>query len=227
MDPIVSSTKKVAASILSADFSRLGEEVQAVEKAGVDYIHVDVMDGHFVPNITLGPMIVRALHRATSLPLDVHLMITNPDFFLPDFIQAGSHILTVHVEATPHIHRTLMEIKKKGVRAGASINPGTPLNLLEPILDWIDLALVMTVNPGFGGQEFISGMMRKIEELRRVIDQRKLPVELSVDGGVNLENIGRVARAGADVLVTGSALFKTGDYQKTIRSLREQIHSSP
>jgi ribulose-phosphate 3-epimerase len=227
MDPMVSSTKKIAASILSADFSRLGEEVQAVEKAGVDYIHVDVMDGHFVPNITLGPMIVRALQRATSLPLDVHLMITNPDFFLPDFIQAGSHILTVHVEATAHIHRTLMEIKKKGVRAGVSINPGTSLHLLEPLLDWIDLALVMTVNPGFGGQEFISGMMRKIEELRRMIDQRKLPIELSVDGGVNLENIGRVARAGADVLVTGSALFKAGDYQKTIRSLREQINLSP
>jgi ribulose-phosphate 3-epimerase len=172
-------------------------------------------------------MIVRALHRVTSLPLDVHLMIANPDFFLPDFIQAGSHILTVHVEATAHIHRTLMEIKKKGVRAGASINPGTPLHLLEPLLDWVDLVLVMTVNPGFGGQEFISGMMRKIEELRRVIDQRKLPVELSVDGGVNLENIGRVARAGADVLVTGSALFKTDDYQKTIRALREQIHLSP
>ncbi len=218
--------KKISASILSADFSRLGEEVKAVERAGVDYLHVDVMDGHFVPNITIGPMVVEALRKVTSLPLDVHLMIEQPDLFLPDFIQAGSHLITVHVEATPHIHRTLMEIKNRGLRAGVSINPGTSLYLLEPTLEFVDLVLVMTVNPGFGGQKFIPSMMEKIENIRRTIDRRKLPVELSVDGGINLENIGPVAQAGADVLVTGSAVFKTADYGQTLAAMRDEIRKA-
>jgi ribulose-phosphate 3-epimerase len=153
-------------------------------------------------------------------------MIDNPDFFLSDFIEAGSHLITVHVEATAHIHRTLTEIKNRGLRAGVSINPGTSLALLEPILDWIDLALVMTVNPGFGGQKFIPSMMSKIGDLRRMIDQRGLAIELSVDGGINMENIGRVARAGADVLVSGSALFKTPDYARTVGALREEIRKA-
>jgi len=218
--------KKISASILSADFSRLGEEVKAVERAGVDYLHVDVMDGHFVPNITIGPMVVEAIRKVTSLPLDVHLMIDHPDLFLSDFIQAGSHLITVHVEATAHIHRTLMEIKNRSLRAGVSINPGTSLHLLEPILDFIDLVLVMTVNPGFGGQKFIPSMMGKIENLRHTIDRRKLPIELFVDGGVNLENIGQVARAGADVLVAGSAVFKTADYGKTVAAMRDEIRKA-
>jgi len=218
--------KKISASILSADFSRLGEEVKAVERAGVDYLHVDVMDGHFVPNITIGPMVVEAIRKVTSLPLDVHLMIDHPDLFLSDFIQAGSHLITVHVEATAHIHRTLMEIKNRSLRAGVSINPGTSLHLLEPILDFIDLVLVMTVNPGFGGQKFIPSMMGKIENLRHTIDRRKLPIELFVDGGVNLENIGQVARAGADVLVAGSAVFKTADYGKTVADMRDEIRKA-
>lgn len=216
-------TKKIAPSILSADFSRLGEEVKAVEKAGADYIHVDIMDGHFVPNITAGPLVVEALHRTTSLPLDVHLMIQNPDPFLLDFIEAGADILTVHVEAVVHLHRTLTEIRKKGALAGVSLNPATPLCLLEPSLEYADLILVMTVNPGFGGQEFIPSMLSKIEQLRRLIDKKGWTLELEVDGGIKVENIGQVAKAGADVLVSGSAIFKTDDYRQTIAAMREEI----
>lgn len=219
-------TKKIAPSILSADFSRLGEEVKAVEKAGADYIHVDIMDGHFVPNITAGPLIVEALRRTTSLPLDVHLMIQNPDQFLADFIGAGVDILTVHVEAVVHLHRTLTEIKKKGVSAGVSLNPATPLCLVEPALEYADLVLVMTVNPGFGGQDFIPSVLPKIEQLRRLIDKKGLTLELEVDGGIKVENIGQVAKAGADVFVSGSGIFKTGDYRKTIAEMREQIQQN-
>jgi ribulose-phosphate 3-epimerase len=222
MNSLRGSTK-LSASILSADFGRLGEEVKDMENAGVDYIHVDVMDGHFVPNLTIGPMVVKAIAQATSLPLDVHLMIENPDRLIPEFIQAGSHMITVHAEATCHIHRTLMEIKNRGCKAGVSINPGSPLCLLDPILDSIDLALIMTVNPGFGGQTFIPGMLGKIERLRRQIDESRRPIELFVDGGINLENIAQIAKAGADVIIMGSALFKADDYRKAVSALRAKM----
>jgi len=214
---------KISPSILSADFSRLKEEVQAVEKAGADYIHVDVMDGHFVPNITIGPMIVESLRKMTSLPLDVHLMIQNPDEFLTAFVEAGAGILTVHVEACPHLHRTLTEIKKRGARAGVSLNPATPLCLIEPALEYADLVLVMTVNPGFGGQEFIPAMLPKIKQLRSLIDRKGWNLELEVDGGIKVDNIGAVAKAGAQVFVSGSGIFKTSDYGKTITAMREEI----
>ena len=218
--------KKISPSILSADFSRLAEEVKAMEKAGADSIHVDVMDGHFVPNITVGPLIVETVHRITSLPLDVHLMIQNPDDFLESFIEAGANILTIHVEAVVHLHRTLTEIKKKGALAGISLNPATPLCAIEPALEYADLALVMTVNPGFGGQEFIPSILPKIEQLRRLIDEKGWKLELEVDGGIKIENIGQVAKAGADVFVSGSGLFKTADYGKTITTMRNQIEQS-
>lgn len=214
---------KISPSILSADFSRLKEEVQAVEKAGADYIHVDVMDGHFVPNITIGPMIVESLRKMTSLPLDVHLMIQNPDEFLTAFVEAGAGILTVHVEACPHLHRTLTEIKKRGARAGVSLNPATPLCLIEPALEYADLVLVMTVNPGFGGQEFIPAMLPKIKQLRSLIDRKGWTLDLEVDGGIKVDNIGAVAKAGADVFVSGSGIFKTSDYGKTITAMRKEI----
>jgi len=218
--------KKIAPSILSADFSRLGEEVKAVEKAGADYLHVDIMDGHFVPNITIGPFVVEALRRITSLPLDVHLMIQKPDDFLEAFIRAGADILTIHVEADLYLHRTLTEIRKKGARAGISLNPTTPLGMIEPALEYADLVLVMTVHPGFGGQEFIPSVVPKIRDLRGLIDKKGFALELEVDGGIKVENIALVAEAGADVFVSGSGIFKTKDYQKTIAEMRKGIAKS-
>jgi ribulose-phosphate 3-epimerase len=223
---ILEARKKISPSVLSADFSRLGEEVQAAEKAGADYIHVDIMDGHFVPNITVGPLVVEALRKITRLPLDVHLMIQNPDPFLVDFIKAGADILTVHVEAVVHLHRTLLEIKEKGALAGVSLNPATALCVLEPALEYADLVLVMTVDPGFGGQEFLPTLLPKIEQLRRMIDQKSRRLELEVDGGIKVENIGQVAKAGADVFVSGSGIFKTDDYAKTISEMRRQIREN-
>ena len=223
---ILEPKKKISPSILSADFSRLGEEVKAAEKAGADYIHVDIMDGHFVPNITVGPLVVEALRKITRLPLDVHLMVQNPDPFLADFIRAGADILTVHVEAVVHLHRTLMEIKEKGALAGVSLNPATALCVLEPALEYADLVLVMTVNPGFGGQEFIPTMLPKIVQLRRMIDQKGRRLELEVDGGIKVENIGQVAKAGADVFVSGSGIFKTKDYGETIAEMRQQVQKN-
>jgi len=211
---------KIAPSILSADFARLGDEVKAVAEAGADYIHVDVMDGHFVPNITIGPLVVDGLRKVTDTPFDVHLMIENPDLYIPEFAKAGSDIITVHQEAVPHLHRTVQLIKSLGKKAGVSINPATPVDTLEVILDDIDLVLVMTVNPGFGGQSFIEACLPKIEALRRMIDQRRLKVELEVDGGVKADNINRVADAGADVFVAGSAVFNSADYRSTIAALR-------
>lgn len=211
---------KIAPSILSADFSRLGEEIRAIEAGGADYVHVDVMDGHFVPNITIGPLVVEAARKVTNLSLDVHLMIENPDRYIPDFAKAGADILTVHQETVPHLHRTVQLIRSLGKKAGVSINPATPVSTLDLILDDLDLVLVMSVNPGFGGQSFIPSCLGKITALRRMIAERGLKVELEVDGGVKTDNIGRIVAAGADVLVAGSAVFGTDDYRETIAALK-------
>jgi ribulose-phosphate 3-epimerase len=224
--PASQSLKKIAPSILSADFNRLAEEVIAVEQAGADYIHVDVMDGHFVPNLTIGPPVIASLRRVTSLPLDVHLMIQDPDTFLEPFLVAGADILTVHVEASVHLHRTLAEIRKRGARAGLTLNPATPLCLIEPAMEWADLILVMTVNPGFGGQEFIPATLPKVERVRQWIDEKGLKAELEVDGGIKVENIGLLAKAGADVFVSGSEIFKRDDYGQTITAMREKIRQA-
>jgi len=213
---------KIAPSILSADFARLGEEVQAVARGGADYIHVDVMDGHFVPNLTIGPLVVAAVRKVTDLPLDVHLMIENPDRYIADFANAGADIITVHQEAAPHLHRTVQMIKNLGKKAGVSINPATPAATLDVILDELDLVLVMTVNPGFGGQGFIASGLAKIAALRQEIDRRGLTVELEVDGGVKTDNIGRIAAAGANVFVAGSAVFGAADYAAAIAELRRR-----
>ena len=217
---------KIAPSILSADFSRLAEEVQAVDRAGADYIHVDVMDGHFVPNITIGPLVVDALRKVTDKPLDVHLMIENPDLYIADFAKAGADIITVHQEAVPHLHRTVQLIKSLGKQAGVSLNPATPVETLDVILDQLDLVLVMSVNPGFGGQAFISSALDKIRALRQRITQRGLATELHVDGGIKVDNIREVVAAGADVLVAGSAVFHSNDYAATITALRERAVST-
>ncbi|MBW2451403.1 MAG: ribulose-phosphate 3-epimerase [Deltaproteobacteria bacterium] len=212
---------KIAPSILSADFACLGKEVSAVDLAGADYIHVDVMDGHFVPNITIGPPVVQALRQVTQKPLDVHLMIEAPDRFIPSFAEAGADIITVHQEAAPHLHRTIQLIKGFGKKAGVSINPATPLETLDVILGELDLVLVMSVNPGFGGQAFIPSALEKVRQLRQRINNRGLSIELEVDGGINLGNIRDVVAAGADVLVAGSAVFKTNNYQETIQAFRK------
>ena len=217
---------KISPSILSADFSRLGEDVQAVDRAGADYIHIDVMDGHFVPNITIGPLVVEALRKVTAKPLDVHLMIENPDLYISDFAKAGADIITVHQEAVPHLHRTLQLIKSLGKKAGVSLNPATPVETLDVILDELDLVLIMSVNPGFGGQSFIPSALDKIRALRQRITERGLSTELEVDGGVKIDNIREVVAAGADVLVAGSAVFNTEDYAATITALRENAAST-
>ncbi|MBW2688898.1 MAG: ribulose-phosphate 3-epimerase [Deltaproteobacteria bacterium] len=216
---------KIAPSILSADFSRLGEDIQAVDRAGADYIHIDVMDGHFVPNITIGSLVVDALRKVTDKPLDVHLMIESPDLYIPEFAKAGADIITVHQEAVPHLHRTVQLIKSLGKKAGVSLNPATPVETLDVILDELDLVLVMSVNPGFGGQAFIPSALDKVRALRQRIAQRGLATELEVDGGVKLDNIREVVAAGADVLVAGSAVFNTDDYAATITALRESAVS--
>ena len=212
---------KIAPSILSADFARLGAEIQAIEAGGADYVHIDVMDGHFVPNITIGPLVVEAARRVTNLPLDVHLMIENPDRFIPDFARAGADLITVHIETVPHLHRTVQLIKSLGKKAGVSLNPATPVSSLEVILDDLDLVLIMSVNPGFGGQSFISSSLAKIEALRSEIDRRGLQVEIEVDGGVKTDNIAAIAAAGASVFVAGSAVFGTADYGATIAALKD------
>ncbi len=212
---------KIAPSILSADFSRLGEEIKAIDHAGADYVHVDVMDGHFVPNITIGPLIVDAVRPVTELPLDVHLMIENPDQYIPDFAKAGADIIVVHAEAVRHLHRTVQLIKSLGKKAGVSLNPATSLSVLDIILSELDLVLLMTVNPGFGGQSFIESSLPKISELRHRIDTLGLPIELEVDGGVKVDNIEQIAAAGADVFVAGSAVFGTDNYKATISKLKE------
>ena len=214
--------KKIAPSILSADFCRLGDEVRAVEAAGADYIHVDVMDGQFVPNISIGPPVVAALRGVTDLPLDVHLMIADPDRYIPDFAAAGSDIIVVHAEASTHLHRSIQLIRSLGKKAGVSLNPATPLNILEYVLCDLDLVLLMTVNPGFGGQSFIEACLPKIQALRAMMDRRGSEAELEVDGGVKVDNIARISHAGADVFVAGSAVFGSSDYGATIAALKQQ-----
>ena len=212
---------KFAPSILSADFARLGEQVREAEAAGVDYIHVDVMDGHFVPNITIGPLVVRALRPVTDLPLDVHLMIEQPERYLADFAEAGANILTVHVETCPHLHRTVQQIKELGVKAGVTLNPATPLSILEEILPDVDLVLIMSVNPGFGGQSYIPGSTSKIARLRSMLDAIGSDAEIEVDGGINTGTIREVADAGATVMVAGSAIFnKKASVVENVQLLR-------
>jgi ribulose-phosphate 3-epimerase len=213
---------RIAPSILSADFSRLGEEIAAVDKAGADFIHIDVMDGHFVPNLTIGPTVIRAIRKATALPFDVHLMIAPVDPFIDAFVKAGANIVTVHPEAGPHLHRTLQAIRAAGARPGVALNPATPVAMVEPVLGDVDLVLVMSVNPGFGGQTFIRSQLAKIETLRKLIDRTGQTIMLEVDGGVNEATARDVVAAGADVLVAGSAVFRgdPGSYSANIEALR-------
>ncbi|MGJ9458812.1 ribulose-phosphate 3-epimerase [Oceanobacillus sp. CF4.6] len=210
---------KIAPSILSADFSKLGEEIKDVENGGADYIHVDVMDGHFVPNITIGSLIVEAIKPVTSLPLDVHLMIENPDTYIADFAKAGASIITVHQEASPHLHRTIQLIKANGTKAGVVINPATPVEMIKPILSEVDLVLIMTVNPGFGGQSFIHETLKKIEQIFTWRKELNLTFEIEVDGGVNTETAKLCTDAGADVLVAGSAVFNQSDRHQAIKDI--------
>jgi ribulose-phosphate 3-epimerase len=219
--------KKIAPSILSADFSRLSEEVEAVERAGADLIHVDVMDGHFVPNLTIGPLVVTGLRKLTSLPLDVHLMIEKPERYIEAFAQAGSTWITFHAEVCPRLGQMIKKVRQLKVRPGVVLNPSTPLKTLYPVVDAIDLVLLMSVHPGFGGQSFIPSTLKKIERLRRIIDQNHYPLEIEVDGGIKAENIGEVSRAGGDIFVLGTGIFKTKDYAETIRQLREEIAPHP
>ena len=218
------NTPKLAPSILAADFSRLGEQVKAAEEAGADYIHIDVMDGHFVPNITIGPLIVRACKRVTKLPLDVHLMIEEPERYLETFAEAGADILTLHAEATPHVHRALQVVRESGTRAGLALNPVTPLEIVKEALPYLDLALVMSVNPGFGGQAFIEATIRRLRTVREWIDELNPNCELEVDGGIDRNTAPRVVEAGANVLVAGSAIFSGMDsVQENIAALRESV----
>jgi ribulose-phosphate 3-epimerase len=212
---------EIAPSILSADFTRLGEEIAAIERGGAGMVHVDVMDGHFVPNITIGLPVVRALKQATQLPLDTHLMITEPGIYAEQFAEAGASMVSVHVEIDPHLHRTLTAIRKKGALAGVAINPATPLVALEEALPFADFILLMSVNPGFGGQKFIPTSLDKVRRLRRMIDERGLKTRIEIDGGIDRHNIADVVAAGAEIIVAGSAVFNESDPAQAVRVLRE------
>jgi ribulose-phosphate 3-epimerase len=215
---------KLAPSILSADFARLGEQIDEVARAGADYIHVDVMDGHFVPNITIGAPVVASIRAVTSLPLDVHLMIEHPERYISEFVKAGADIITVHIEASPHLHATIRLIKELGAKAGVSINPATPISAVEEFLRHVDLVLVMSVNPGFGGQSFIPETLPRIASIRKILDDRGLSAELEVDGGINADNAPDIVKAGADVLVAGNSVFRAQEgISGAMRRLREAV----
>ena len=220
---MTTSAALLAPSILSADFSRLGDEVRSVEQAGADWIHVDVMDGHFVPNLTIGPLVVEALKPVTKLPLDCHLMVSRPQDWLEAFAKAGASVITVHAEAAPHLDRLLNRIRELGCKAGVSLNPSTPLSAIEEVLDIVDLVLIMSVNPGFGGQKFIEGSVSKVERLVKMRGSRKFLIE--IDGGVGTQNIGRLRQAGVDVFVAGSAVFSGSDRAQSVRALRAAMGS--
>jgi ribulose-phosphate 3-epimerase len=215
--------KKISPSILSADFARLGDEIRALEAAGADYIHLDVMDGHFVPNITIGPMTVAAARSVTNLPLDVHLMIENADCYIDAFADAGSSLISVHPEACPHLQRTLRAIRDRGLLAAAALNPATPLCVLEHVLDDLDMILIMTVNPGFGGQKFIPAMLEKLRRLQAMLAAAGKKIAVEVDGGIVTDNIRTVSDAGADVFVSGSGILNTPDYAETITAMHKQL----
>ncbi len=215
--------KKIAPSILSADFSRLGEEIKAVEKAGADTIHVDVMDGHFVPNLTVGPMIVEAVKRATNLPQDVHLMIENPEASIPEYIKAGATWVSVHAEACESLRKTLNMIRDLGAKPGVAINPATPLESIQHVLEDCDLVIIMTVNPGFGGQSFMPEPLNKVRELTRLVQEKNLSLDIEVDGGIKIDNIKEVSDAGTTMFVSGSGIFKTKDYATTIQEMKKAL----
>ncbi len=218
--------KLIAPSILSADFSRLGEDIRDVERAGADWIHVDVMDGRFVPNITIGPLVVEAVNRVTELPLDVHLMIADPDHYIENFVAAGADFVSVHAETCPHLNRSVQLIKETGARAGVALNPATPLEAVSWILESLDFVLIMSVNPGFGGQRFIPNSLDRISALKEMITKQGLSTLIQVDGGVNADTIREISAAGTDVFVAGSAVFTSDDYQATIAELRERARQS-
>ena len=213
---------KIAPSILSADFAKLGDEIVRIDKAGADLVHIDVMDGHFVPNITIGPPIIKALRKVTKLPFDVHLMIKDADKYIDSFADAGADIITVHAEASPHLHQTLHKIKKYGIKAAVSLNPATSIHTIEWILSEVDMILVMSVNPGFGGQKYIQSTTHKIKELRDILVGRGINIDIEVDGGIDLSNIYEITRAGANVIVSGSTIFNSQDTTKIIEELREK-----
>lgn len=214
---------KIAPSILSADFSKLGEEIRSIEKAGADIIHIDVMDGDFVPNITFGPPVIKAIRKYTKLPFDVHLMISNPDRYIADFKEAGADIITVHVEACTHLHRTLQSIRSMGVKAGVALNPATDTESIRYVMDVADMVLVMTVNPGFGGQMLIEPVLQKIGKVRSIAKESGKAIDIEVDGGVNTENSIKVIQAGADIIVSGSAVFSSSDMKEAIQKIRDGV----
>lgn len=211
---------KLAPSILSADFSNLLKDIKMVEEAGCDMLHIDVMDGHFVPNITIGPLVIESLKGKTNLPFDVHLMIENPDKYISQFVKAGAYIISVHSEACVHLHRTIQLIKEHNVKAAVALNPATPLNVLEYVLEDLDMVLLMTVNPGFGGQDFIKSSLSKIKTLKGMIDDRGLDIDIQVDGGIKEDNVKEIVRAGANIIVAGSAIFNSKDIKQTVKQFK-------